>query len=99
MAGFFQQHLADQEGAGAIGDPIGVEINAFSAGMAHCCIGTGGSVELPIGAQLHREAKAIAGQLELQRCNALIKQGCIGASRAEGFLEDCVEVGLVGEGS
>ena len=97
MACFFQQHLADQEGAGAIGNPIGIEINAFTAGMAHGGISTGGAVEFAVAAKFHREAEAIAGQLELQRCKALIKQGCIGASRAEGFLDDRVEVGLVGE--
>ena len=87
MARFFQQDLADQEGAGAIGDPIGIEINAFTTVVAHGGIGTGGAVELPIAAQLHREAEAIAGQLELQSCNALIQQVFIGASRAENLLD------------
>ena len=42
-------------GAGA------VEIDAFAAGVAHGGIGTGGSVELLVAAQFHREAEAFAG--------------------------------------
>ena len=87
MARFFQQHLADQDEAGAIGDPIGVEIDALTTRGADGGIGAGGAMEFGIAAQFHREAEAIAGQLELQRYKALIKQGCISTSRAKSLLD------------
>ena len=87
MARFFQQYLADHDGAGAIGDPIGVEIDALTTRGAHGGIGAEGAMEFGIAAQFHREAEAIAGQLELQSCNALIQQVFIGASRAENLFD------------
>ena len=99
MACFFQQHLADLDGARTIGDPIGIEINAFSAGVAHGGIGTSGSVQLAVATQFHREAEAVTSQLDLQRGNTLIKKGFISANGAESPLDEGVEIGLVGDSS
>ena len=59
MARFLQEHLADQEGAGAIGDPVAIDVDAFGAGMSHCGIGASSTIELLTAAQLNHEAKAI----------------------------------------
>ena len=97
MAGFFQEHLADQEGAGVIGDPIGIEINPFVSRVANRGVGSCDAIEFGVAAEFHREAQALAGELALQRINALIKQCRIGASGSENLLDQGVEIGLLGE--
>ena len=86
MAALLQQHLADFGAASPGGQPIGIHVDAFGAGVALGCVGRTGPIQLLITAQFDLQAQAAALQLLGQFSSSPCKYLWIRAGLAEHLL-------------